>query len=257
MPNSTNSYLTFATIVLASGLSERLGQPKQLLAKPSFSKRNQPLLAYAVSLTQALLPKPTVSLAILPATHPNLEAMQDCLKGKAVTTVLNPIPQMGMGNSLKLGITSLQEAESSGLSHPCGWVLILGVDQVLLDSRHLQTMLNQIGSQSTQTADGEALSVIASRYVKDSARISPNNTISEPTKTHNNASTEKVIGLPVLVQKDVLFNWQSELAGDKGLRHLIRALPNEAVICVDNDRLAIDIDTPEQLAMAREKGWVG
>lgn len=48
----------------------------------------------------------------------------------------------------------------------------------------------------------------------------------------------------------------SALIGDKGLRHLIRALPSNQISTVDNPKLSHDIDTPAQLAYAKQKHWI-
>ena len=54
-----------------------------------------------------------------------------------------------------------------------------------------------------------------------------------------------------MIDTGLLRQWQTELTGDKGLRHLIRALPPSQIHTVINKQLNYDIDT--QPAFAQKK----
>ena len=70
------------------------------------------------------------------------------------------------------------------------------------------------------------------------------------------ALKHNIIGLPLTIDCDLLREWQSSLSGDKGLRYLIRELKPSQISTVVNNQLSYDIDTPEQLAHAKQKGWL-
>ncbi|MBH0006246.1 nucleotidyltransferase family protein [Psychrobacter sp. SWN149] len=213
-------------IILASGLSQRLGQPKQLLVK-----NGEPLITYMTRL--ALTTNPQAIVVVIPDSH--------CLIASAITElanqyptvqiVVNPKPETGMAHSLHLGIETIAAFELISIDR----VLIMGVDQVLLDEPHLTALL--AGKQT----------VVASRYHSW-----------QGLEKHQNRDEMalNIIGLPLAINYKMLRHWQSELIGDKGFRHLIRGLPAEQIGRVDNDQLSYDIDTPEQLTFAIRQGWL-
>lgn len=212
-----------AVIVLAGGLSQRLGQPKQLL-----SKYGEPLICYMINLVLATSPRAVV--VVMPQHQPliadaiNKLARQHTL----IQPVMNLIPKTGMAHSLSLGIEALTILQNSLINR----VLIMGVDQVLLDSNHLTELLT---ANST---------VVASSYQ-----------CLDKSSSHNK-DEDNIIGLPIVINVERLKQWQSALTGDKGLRHLIRALPDNQLSTVINPRLSHDIDTPAQLFYARQQGWL-
>ena len=223
-------------IILAAGLSTRLGEPKQLL-----TIQGRPLIRHMSEL--ALATKPQGLIVVIPQNDSKIAAALKVLTvtqgaelahklstDLAIKIVRNPTPQLGMALSLSLAIDNLRTGMSSWpVSESTGHtddlsVLIMSIDQVRLSHAHLQQLL------STQQDNANSI-VTTSRY-------------------------QDIIGLPLVVKGSTLQDWQSSLSGDKGLRHLIRALPAKAVQSIDAPELAHDIDTPEQLHLARSQGWL-
>jgi len=215
-----------AVIILASGLSQRLGQPKQLLIK-----NGEPLITYMTRL--AITTNPQAIVVVIPDKHRLIDSAITALENQysTVQIVVNSQADAGMADSLSLGIETIAALETTSIDR----VLIMGVDQVLLDEPHLTALLS--GEQP----------VVASRYHSW-----------QRLEKHQNRveSVSDIIGLPLAINYKLLRQWQSELIGDKGLRHLIRGLPADQIGEVDNDQLSYDIDTPEQLAFARRMGWL-
>ncbi|MCG3841676.1 nucleotidyltransferase family protein [Psychrobacter sp. Ps1] len=215
-----------AVIILASGLSQRLGQPKQLLVK-----NGEPLIIYMTRL--AITTNPQAIVVVIPDNHHLIASVITELANQypTVQIVVNSQADTGMAHSLRLGIETIVAFESTLIER----VLIMGVDQVLLDKPHLTALL--AGKQT----------VVASRYHswQDLAK-------------HQNRDkmVSDIIGPPLAINYKLLRQWQSELIGDKGLRHLIRGLPADQIGEVDNDQLSYDIDTAEQLAYAKQQGWL-
>ncbi|MBF0659175.1 nucleotidyltransferase family protein [Psychrobacter sp. NG25] len=215
-----------AVIILASGLSQRLGHPKQLLVK-----NGEPLITYMTRL--ATTTNPQAIVVVIPDSH--------CLIASAIIELANQYPtvqivvnlqaETGMAHSLRLGIETVAAFESNSIDQ----VLIMGVDQVLLDEPHLTSLL--AGKQTVVTSRYHSWQGLERHRKRDE-------TVSD------------IIGLPLAINYKLLKQWQSELIGDKGLRHLIRGLPAEKIGRVDNDQLSYDIDTPEQLAFAKKQGWL-
>ena len=211
-----------AVIILASGLSLRLGHSKQLL-----SKDNQPLIHHISKLALATEPK-AVFIVIPQDNQAIVAAISELVtKNSNVIVIVNPTPKTGMAHSLSLAIKALNDP-----ALPVDRVLIMGVDQILLDSPHLDRLL--AGKQK----------VVASRYTHLNEDFSVN---------HSKAN---IVGLPIAIDYKLLRQWQSQLQGDKGLRHLIRGLADEQVRAVINNKLSYDIDTPEQFAFAQAQGWL-
>ena len=213
-----------AVIILASGLSLRLGHSKQLL-----SKDNQPLIHYMSKL--ALATEPQAVVIVIPLGKPEISASikQIAIENPNVIIVVNSIPETGMAHSLYLAIEALKHVDLDSFIER---VLIMGVDQILLDSHHLDRLL--AGKQK----------VVASRYTHLNKDFSVN------------YSKANIVGLPITIDYELLGQWQSQLQGDKGLRHLIRELADEQVRAVINNKLSYDIDTPEQFAFAQAQGWL-
>jgi len=215
-----------AVIILASGLSQRLGQPKQLLVK-----HGEPLITYMTRL--AIMTNPQVIVIVIPDNQHLIASMMTELANQypTIQIVVNSQADTGMAHSLHLGIETIVAFESTSIDR----VLIMGVDQILLDEPHLTALL--AGEQP----------VVASRY-HSWQRLEKHQNLDE--------TVSDIIGLPLAIDYKLLRQWQSELTGDKGLRHLIRGLPADQIGEVDNDQLSYDIDTPEQLAFARKLGWL-
>lgn len=214
--NQNPSRAPHCVIILAAGQSRRLGQPKQLL-----QIQGQPLLRHMAQLALATTPA-SVSV-VVPKTHPEIGQAID---GLAVDLVQNPNPETGMALSLSLAIDAMKAKliEPATTLPPDPAVIIMGVDQVRLTSAHLQQLL-------TQYQACENTLVTASQYAG-------------------------VIGLPLVIRWSQLLAWQPQLTGDKGLRKLIRALPESYYSTIHFPELTHDIDTPEQYEEARQQGWL-
>lgn len=222
-----NQAQNHAVILLASGLSHRLGQPKQLL-----QKQGEPLISYMTAL--ALATQPQTIIVVIPKQSLAIRSAIDTLidepnpQNPSIEIVQNAVPQTGMASSLSLAIDALRAQHDLAIKR----VLIMGVDQVLLDSEHLQQLLAQDNL------------VVAScyPYLEDNLIVDKNK--------------RNIVGVPLVVNYQVLKSWQSSLTGDKGLRHFIRALAPEKITTIDNSNMRYDIDTPKQLAYARQHGWL-
>jgi len=88
-----------AVIILASGLSQRLGQAKQLLNKTA-----TPLISYMTML--ALTTKPQAIIVVIPDNNSMIDSVMSELSVQhpVIRTVMNPTPETGMANSLYLAL---------------------------------------------------------------------------------------------------------------------------------------------------------
>lgn len=220
-----------AVIILASGLSLRLGQAKQLLCKDG-----EPLICFMTKL--ALSTKPQAIIIVIPDNQPSIASAINELafQYSMIQMVVNPTPEIGMAYSLNLAIDAVMQLTSSLIER----VVIMGVDQVLLDEQHLMGLLA-----------GKEL-VVASEY--SSWQHLNNMNLNETSAA--TALKQNIIGLPLTIDCDLLREWQALLVGDKGLRYLIRELKPSQISTVVNHQLSYDIDTPEQLAYAKQQGWL-
>ena len=220
-----------AVIILASGLSLRLGQAKQLLCKDG-----EPLICFMTKL--ALSTKPQAIIIVIPDNQPSIASAMNELafQYSMIQMVVNSTPEIGMAYSLNLAIEAVTQLTSSLIER----VLIMGVDQVLLNEQHLMGLL--AGKES----------VVASEY--GSWQHLNNMNLNETSAA--TALKQNIIGLPLTIDCDLLREWQALLVGDKGLRYLIRELKPSQISTVVNNQLSYDIDTPEQLAHAKQKGWL-
>lgn len=218
-------------IILASGLSLRLGQAKQLLCKDG-----EPLICFMTKL--ALSTKPQAITIVIPDNQPFIASAMNELafQYSMIQMIVNSTPEIGMAYSLDLAIEAVTQLTSSLIER----VLIMGVDQVLLDEQHLAKLL------------ADKRSVVASAY--SSWQYSNNMNLNETSAA--TVLKQNIIGLPLTIDCDLLREWQALLVGDKGLRYLIRGLPPSQISTVVNHQLSYDIDTPEQLAHAKQKGWL-
>ncbi|MGP9688170.1 nucleotidyltransferase family protein [Psychrobacter sp. AOP22-C1-C5] len=215
-----------AVIILASGLSQRLGQAKQLLHKDG-----EPLIRYMTKL--AVATQPQAIIVVIPDNSSAIDSAINELSVQysAIQVVVNLLPETGMAHSLYLGIEALTDVTDLSIER----VLIMGIDQILLDEPHLIALL--AGKQA----------VVASGYHSWTYLDKANTT---------DTLKKDIIGLPSVIDYELLKRWQSTLIGDKGLRHLIRSLPSSRISTVTNAQLSYDIDTPEQCAYAQQRGWL-
>ena len=220
-----------AVIILASGLSLRLGQAKQLLCKDG-----EPLICFMTKL--ALSTKPQAIIIVIPDNQPSIASAMNELafQYSMIQMVVNPTPEIGMAYSLNLAIEAVTQLTSSLIER----VVIMGIDQVLLDEQHLAKLL------------ADKRSVVASAY--SSWQYSNNMNLNKTSAA--TVLKQNIIGLPLTIDCDLLREWQALLVGDKGLRYLIRELKPSQISTVVNHQLSYDIDTPEQLAHAKQKGWL-
>ncbi len=243
IPNQNSSQQTnHAIIILASGLSRRLGQAKQLLYKNGVS-----LISYMIRLAASTNPQAIIvvipkndalianEVANLSDTHLN------------VKIIINQTPGIGMGHSLYIAIEALTQFvnDKNFNDKTVDRVLIMGVDQILLDLEHANELL---ADKHLVVASGYGHWQILDMLPKD-GHI-------ERKAGASHESKNIIVGLPLVIDYPLLKQWQLNLSGDKGLRHLIRALPPHQLTMVNNPKLSYDIDTPEQLAYARQQGWV-
>ncbi|MFK3991371.1 MULTISPECIES: NTP transferase domain-containing protein [unclassified Psychrobacter] len=221
----------YVVIILASGLSLRLGQAKQLLCKDG-----EPLIWFMTKL--ALSTKPQAIIIVIPDNQPLIASAMNELAFhySMIQMVVNSTPEIGMAYSLNLAIEAVTQLTNASIDR----VLIMGVDQVLLDEQHLVKLL------------ADKRSVVASAY--SSWQHLNNMNLNETSAA--TALKQNIIGLPLTIDCDLLREWQALLVGDKGLRYLIRELPPSQISTVVNNQLSYDIDTPEQLAHAKQKGWL-
>lgn len=99
-----------AAIVLASGLSQRLGQPKQLLVK-----NGEPLIVRMIRLAVSTNPQSIV--VVIPDKHPAIAnaVTELAMQYPTVQAVLNSKPDTGMADSLRLGIETIASLEIASL----------------------------------------------------------------------------------------------------------------------------------------------
>lgn len=102
---------------------------------------------------------------------------------------------------------------------PC---VLLGCDQPALQVLHLQQLLEGAGASESACA----------------------------ATVHGNA-----MGIPVVVSPAVLAEART-LAGDRGLREVLQRLPRESIHLLDASELEFDLDTPEDVRIAIERGWL-
>ncbi len=120
------------------------------------------------------------------------------------------------------GLASSVRAAASALAGsqmPC---LLLGCDQPALQVSHLRDLLDGAsvsGSACAATLHGEGL------------------------------------GIPVVVSPVVLAAAR-DLVGDRGLRAVLQRLPRESIYLLDASELQFDLDTPEDVRTAVERGWL-
>jgi CTP:molybdopterin cytidylyltransferase MocA len=110
-----------AAVVLAAGLSRRLGRPKQTL-----ELNGETLLARAVRLATEAGLSPILTVISDPAlTH--------LLEPTGATVLLNPNPSAGIASSIRIGIAAAKALNASG-------VVLMTCDQPTLTPAHLRAL---------------------------------------------------------------------------------------------------------------------
>ncbi|WP_298817737.1 nucleotidyltransferase family protein [Chloroflexus sp.] len=110
-------------LLLAAGLSSRMGQPKQLLAW-----RGQPLVTYVAR--QALASQLAGLTVVVGASA---DQVREALRELPVTIITNPSYQEGLGTSLAAGLRALP-ADSDA-------AMVLLVDQPLVTTRLIDELI--------------------------------------------------------------------------------------------------------------------
>ncbi|TSB24267.1 nucleotidyltransferase family protein [Psychrobacter sp. YGAH215] len=243
VPNQNSSQQSSHTIILlASGLSRRLGEAKQLLYK-----NGVPLINHMLQL--AVSTNPQVIIVVIPKNKASIASEVAKLSDTHlhIKTVINQTPETGMGHSLYTAIEALtQFVNDKAFNHEVvERVLIMGVDQVLLDIEHVNELL--AGKHLVAASAYEPWQLLDT--------LAKNGHIERKAEVKNETKNP-IVGLPLVIDYQLLKQWQLHIGGDKGLRHLIRALSPSEIRTVFNKQLSYDIDTPEQLAYARQQGWV-
>lgn len=227
--DTINDVNNHAVIILASGLSQRLGQSKQLLTQDG-----EPLIVQMVKL--ALTTQPQAIIVVIPKNNTEIAQAIDELAAQPVVHIVNnPTPETGMAHSLYLAIDAVAQRVSSHDNSMIDRVLIMATDQLLLDTKHLHKLL--AGKHEVVASSYPHLQEADKDFALDKYKAN-------------------IVGLPISIDYWRLKEWQVALTGDKGLRHLIRALHTEQMSTVINQQLSYDIDTPEQLAYAKQQQWL-
>lgn len=121
-------------VILAAGLSQRLGFAKQLIVK-----NHQTLLAEKIQLARQL--QPYQVLVVLPKLdNPISKALYNEVAPFAVTVVDNPTPQTGMAQSIQYAMTILQQQSVSAAMR----ILFLTVDQVAVTLDDLRLLSQNV-----------------------------------------------------------------------------------------------------------------
>jgi len=180
-------------VLLAAGGSRRLGKPKQTL-----SYHGESLLRRAA---KAALASRCSKVAVVLGAH--AEAFTSELEGLRLSTVINPDWEEGVGSSIRVGITALNDAAPE-----LDAVLLALCDQVLVEHRHLNSLVEAFCVFRP--------TVVASRY-------------------------GDAFGAPAVFHHS-LFADLAQLAGDQGAKKIIlRHL--ESTVFVDIPEACMDIDT--------------
>lgn len=122
--------MTVAGVLLAAGMSRRMGRPKALLPY-----RGTTLLHQAVATLCATACSPRIIIV-----SPEVEKSCWLKDEVAVALVVNPDPGAGLSSSLRLALDAIagHEAEAGA---PVGGILITLVDQPLITPEHLKAVL--------------------------------------------------------------------------------------------------------------------
>lgn len=182
-----------AIIILAAGSSSRLGQSKQLLKID-----DETLLARSCKLALDVSKNATVVLGA------NYQAHEQAIQRIPIKVIENKNWQLGMGNSLKVGI-NYALSDNSNLNA----ILVMVCDQPLLTSNHLQKLI--------EISNTNERSIISSSY-------------------------QGVLGVPAIFKKNI-FDELLILKDEEGARKIIQSKKNE-VCSVEFIGGEIDLDTP-------------
>ena len=137
------SYPQLSILIPAAGVSQRLGQPKQLL-----QYRKKTLIQNAVDTAHSITPR-----EIVVVTGANAEAVKDAIQSVPVRWIHNPNWSAGMGGSIATGAAGISP-ESTGL-------MIILCDQWRLQTSDLQDLAEKWQSDPERIvcakADGQLM----------------------------------------------------------------------------------------------------
>ncbi|MEM9385334.1 MAG: nucleotidyltransferase family protein [Pseudomonadota bacterium] len=135
-------------VVLAAGVSRRLGRPKQLLRWGE-----KALIAHAVdAVLEAQRDLAPVSVVVTSRLRP---AIAQALGGRPILLIDNPIAEReGMASSLRLAVAAARSARANAL-------MLLLSDQPLVDARSLRRLLAAWADQRMQAVASTYDGVIA------------------------------------------------------------------------------------------------
>mgnify|MGYP006280853295 FL=1 len=205
-------------LIPAAGGSRRLGRPKQLLTRDG-----ETLIRRALRLAAGACG--TRTLLVLGAEYPRVLAAA----GEAVRYfVVNERWREGLAGSLTLGLACLPD--------DCDGVLVLLPDQPLVDERDLARLAAAWRRRPQAIA--------ASRYGGRAAGDGDGD---------GNGGDGEVLGVPAIFPRR-LFPELLALGGDRGVRPVIER-HRDAVVAVDCEHAAVDVDTPaDAAALERSRG---
>lgn len=198
----TQGVARVAGVVLAAGLSKRLGEPKQLV-----QLCGKPALQHALDAARQTSLNP-----LLLVLGPNAETILEHIDATGFEVVRNPRAAEGQATSLQTAILALPVDVDA--------IVVLLGDQPFIDPH----VINRVCELYEETKR----SIIQPRY-----REGP--------------------GHPVLIARE-LFPELLRLTGDTGARPLLTA-PRDMLVYYDvsNRSVPIDLDTPEDVAKARQQ----
>ena len=194
-PSLSGSFV--GAILLAAGGSTRLGRPKQLLAY-----RGRTLLRHAAE--QALASRARPVVVVLGADEARCQQELAGLAATDVVSVPNPDWAVGMGSSIRTGVTALM-----GHAPDVRGAIILLCDQPLVTAEVLDTLI--------------------ARHVEAPAATIAAHYAGEP-------------GVPALFPR-ARFGELAQLDGASGAKRLLRATEASPLVTVPCPGAAIDVDT--------------
>jgi molybdenum cofactor cytidylyltransferase len=209
-------------IVLAAGVSRRMGRPKQLLPLDG-----RPLLQHAVD--NALASSLDEVIVVLGYEAEQVRAEVSVPEGRA-RVVLNPRYAAGQGTSLLAGLHAAD-------ARACAAAILLG-DQPQVTPAIIERIIGTYRADSGSSARGDG---------------SPSRGVIRPV--YRRADGELVPAHPAVIDRRV---WRllEGLGGDEGLRGLVKAHPEWVREIPIEGEPPADIDTPDeyQVAIARAGG---
>lgn len=199
-------------VVLAAGLSQRLGFAKQLILKDNIT-----LLEEKIRLAFAFSNNVTV---VIPKIDTDWAKQICCIARRfPIQLVSNPTPQLGMAHSIQLATAALCAQNLPSTAR----VMFLTIDQIALNNTHLV--------QLTQAVPDTTL--IASRYATPAVVGIP-------------------VNMPVGFLTAFVPQLEGDKGFGKILAHLAQADSTYRILTIDLPELAWDIDTPEQFEQLKK-----